>query len=156
MKSISKSYGVPGLRLGVLASGNIKIIDTLKRDVSIWNINSFAEFYMQIMEKYKGDYEQGLEAFKKERMRFGKMLEGIDYIQLIPSQANYFCLKINRYFANEITKYLLVNNNILVKDLSEKLNGRQYIRVAIRNEIDDGKLVEALKNFGKLNCNCEI
>ena len=56
MKSISKSYGVPGLRLGVLASGDVDTISKMKKDVAIWNINSFAEFYMQITEKYKKDY----------------------------------------------------------------------------------------------------
>ena len=55
VKSISKSYGVPGLRLGVLASGDQDLIAALKKDVAIWNINSFAEFYMQIEEKYKKD-----------------------------------------------------------------------------------------------------
>ena len=56
VKSISKSYGVPGLRLGVLASSNEQLITTIKKDVSIWNINSFAEFYMQIFGKYEADY----------------------------------------------------------------------------------------------------
>ena len=55
MKSISKSYGVPGLRLGVLASGDLGVIARMKKDVAIWNINSFGEFYMQISEKYKKD-----------------------------------------------------------------------------------------------------
>ena len=53
MKSISKSYGVPGLRLGVLASSDKSLVAFLKKDVSIWNINSFAEFYMQIFGKYE-------------------------------------------------------------------------------------------------------
>ena len=56
VKSISKSYGVPGLRLGIAASGDTALIDRLKKDVSIWNINSVGEFYMQIEEKYRKDY----------------------------------------------------------------------------------------------------
>ncbi len=56
VKSISKSYGIPGLRLGVAASGDTDLIDMLKKDVAIWNINSFGEFYMQIEEKYRKDY----------------------------------------------------------------------------------------------------
>ena len=48
VKSISKSFGVPGLRLGVLASGNLEKIHQLKKDVAIWNINSFAEFYLNL------------------------------------------------------------------------------------------------------------
>ena len=51
VKSISKLYGVSGLRLGVLASGNSEMIARLKKEVAIWNINSFDEFYMQIYEK---------------------------------------------------------------------------------------------------------
>ena len=51
IKSISKSYGVPGIRLGILASADDDLITEMKKDVSIWNINSFGEFYMQIEEK---------------------------------------------------------------------------------------------------------
>ena len=51
VKSISKSYGVPGLRLGIMASGDTEVIARMKKDVAIWNINSFGEFYMQIYEK---------------------------------------------------------------------------------------------------------
>lgn len=69
MKSISKSFGVAGLRLGILTSGNEKLIDDLKSDVAIWNINSFAEFYMQIYEKYKKDYFKALKIFRLERAR---------------------------------------------------------------------------------------
>lgn len=58
MKSISKSYGVPGLRLGVLASADKELIEWMRKDVAIWNINSFAEFYMQIFGKYEDDYRQ--------------------------------------------------------------------------------------------------
>ena len=60
VKSISKSYGVPGVRLGILASSNTDVIAYLKKDVAIWNINSFGEFYMQIMEKYNKDYAASL------------------------------------------------------------------------------------------------
>lgn len=89
VKSISKSYGVPGLRLGVLASGNIDDISNMKKDVAIWNINSFGEFYMQIEEKYKKYYAIALEKFRVERARFQTELSRIKGIRVIPSQANY-------------------------------------------------------------------
>lgn len=53
VKSISKSFGVPGLRLGVLAAYNTELINLLKKNVAIWNINSFAEFYLQIFESIR-------------------------------------------------------------------------------------------------------
>ena len=64
VKSISKSYGVPGFRLGILASGNTELIARMKREVAIWNINSFGEFYMQIYEKYHKDYLHACELFR--------------------------------------------------------------------------------------------
>ena len=67
VKSISKSFGVPGLRLGILASGDVSRIDHMKKDVAIWNINSFAEFYLQIAEKYEKDYKVALGRFRTDR-----------------------------------------------------------------------------------------
>ncbi len=145
MKSISKSFGVPGLRLGVLASGNTELIAELKHDVAIWNINSFAEFYMQIYEKYVKDYAKALKLFRAERTRFLHALEKIEGIRVIPSQANYFMVEItNGKTAAQLTKALLLNDNLFVKDLSTKANG-EYLRIAIRNKIDNNKLIAALK-----------
>ena len=147
VKSISKSYGVPGLRLGVLSSGDADMIGKIKKDVSIWNINSFAEFYMQIQEKYKKDYALAIERFKAERRRFLSALSEIEFIEVIPTQANYFMIKIkDKYNAEEITNILMDQYGILIKDLSSKV-GDKYIRVAIRNEEDNNKFVAAIKKL---------
>ena len=63
IKSISKSYGVPGLRLGMAATSDMELINKMRKDVSIWNINSFAEFYMQIYGKYEKDYQKACRDF---------------------------------------------------------------------------------------------
>ncbi|NEX01870.1 Histidinol-phosphate/aromatic aminotransferase or cobyric acid decarboxylase [Pseudobutyrivibrio sp. NOR37] len=147
VKSISKSYGVPGLRLGIMASGDKDLIGLIKKSVSIWNINSFAEFYMQIAEKYKGQYENALIEFRNERLRFFKELKKISSIRIVPSQANYFMIELlNGHKVVDVIQQLYINHNILVKNLSKKLNGKEYIRVAIRDEDDNNKLVEALKS----------
>ena len=146
MKSISKSYGVPGLRLGILASGNTEMIAAIKKDVSIWNINAFAEFYMQIAEKYNKDYEKALERFRGERKRFEAALRVIEGLRIVSSQANYFMIELtNGLSASYLTKALLVKHSILIKSLSQKIKHGEYIRIAIRNEDDNDRLVEALK-----------
>ena len=146
MKSISKSYGVPGLRLGVLASGDRKMISTLKERVSIWNINSFAEFYMQIAEKYKSAYRIALEEFRAERVRFATELAKIPGIRTIPSQANYIMIKVkDGKYAADLLKKLLVNHDILIKDLSFKTGSSGYMRIAIRNTEDNDALLSALR-----------
>lgn len=146
VKSISKSYGVPGLRLGVLASGDQDLIAALKKDVAIWNINSFAEFYMQIEEKYKKDYARSLELIRAERARFRRGLEKLPNLRVIPSQANYLMVELlGGLSARAITRDLLVNRCILVKDLSPKLGGQQYLRLAVRDTRDNDRLLEALR-----------
>ena len=152
MKSISKSYGVPGLRLGVLVSADTELIDQVKRNVAIWNINSFAEFYLQIFGKYENDYKQACYQFIAERNRFEKLLHTIPYLRVIPSQANYFCIEItDKFTTEELTKRLLADYEIMVKDCNSKnfLKGKNYIRVSVRNSEDNDRLIAALKELGQ-------
>ena len=150
MKSISKSYGAPGLRLGVLASSDAALVSQIKQDVSIWNINSFAEFFMQILDKYKHDYESACEDFRAERTRFMHELEQIEWLHVLPSQANYFLVKLTgRYSSGELTSIVLSKFNILVKDCDHKagLEGKNFIRIAIRDTKDNNMLLQALRSL---------
>ncbi len=114
MKSISKSYGVPGLRLGVLASANKDLIAKVKKDVSIWNINSFAEYYMQIFGKYEKDYAKACQQFIAERKTFYNELQTITYLKVFPSQANYFlCEVTDKYTSAGLTQKLIENYIII-------------------------------------------
>lgn len=146
MKSISKSYGVPGLRLGVLASGDEAVIAKMKKDVSIWNINSFGEFYMQIEEKYKKDYAEALVKIRAERRRFAEKLAKIKGVRVIPSQANYIMVELDDSInPKELLKTLLIKYEILIKELTTKTNGRNYLRLAVRCTEDNDRLLEALR-----------
>ena len=153
MKSISKSFGVPGLRLGILCSADKELIARIKKEVSIWNLNSFAEFFMQIYNKHEKDYIKACDKFLAERDDFEKGLRTIPYLRVMPSQANYFlCEVLPPYTATEIVVYALRQHNILTRDCSLKpgLNpNKQYMRIAVRNHEDNTRLVEALKQFKK-------
>ena len=150
MKSISKSYGVPGLRLGILASSDVALIKWIKKDISIWNINSFAEFYMQIFGKYESDYLAACRKFIAERSRFEVLLREIPYMRVLPTQANYFCIELTgKYSSAELTKLLLERYNIMVKDCDSKngLKGRNFIRISVRSQQDNDQLIAALKEL---------
>ena len=150
MKSISKSYGVPGLRLGILASSNVELISRIKKDVAIWNINSFAEFYMQIFGKYERDYKKACYKFINERRRFEALLREIPYLKVLPTQANFFCIELtSKYTSAELTKLLLARYNIMVKDCDSKngLKGRNFIRISVRSTEDNNQLIQALREL---------
>jgi histidinol-phosphate/aromatic aminotransferase/cobyric acid decarboxylase-like protein/choline kinase len=153
MKSISKSYGVPGLRLGILASADKALIAQIKKEVSIWNLNSFAEFFMQIYNKHEKDYQKACEKFVTERDSFEYQLRTVPFLRVMPSQANYFlCEVLPPYTAKEIVIYMLRHHNILTRDCSLKPGldpNKQYMRIAVRNHEDNTRLVVALKQLKK-------
>ncbi|MDO5746534.1 MAG: aminotransferase class I/II-fold pyridoxal phosphate-dependent enzyme [Actinomycetaceae bacterium] len=151
VKSISKSFGVAGLRLGILASGNRELIATMKKDVAIWNINSFAEFYLQIEEKYKKDYAKALVEFRAERANFIEGLSQVPYLRVLPSQANFVtCEVLPPFSAGDLTTKLL-EKSILIKDLSPKtgFDGHEYIRLAVRDHTDNQQLIQTLHELLK-------
>ena len=152
MKSISKSFGVPGIRLGILASADKQRIASMKKQVSIWNLNAFAEFFMQIYNKYEKDYKTACGKFIKERSDFEQQLRSISFLRVMPSQANYFlCEILPPRTANEVVLYMLKHHNILTRDCSNKpgLDGRQYMRIAVRNHEDNTRLIEGLRELDK-------
>ena len=153
MKSISKSFGVPGLRLGILCAADKDLIVRIKKEVSIWNMNSFAEFFMQIYNKYEKDYQRACDKFIAERTCFEQQLRQIPYLRVMPTQANYFlCEVLPPYKASEIVVRTLKQHNILTRDCSLKpgLNpNKQYMRIAVRNHEDNTRLADALKAFIK-------
>lgn len=148
IKSISKSYGIPGIRLGVLASADTGMIKTIKEKLPIWNINSFGEFYMQIAEKYQKEYKLAIGRIRQERKMFLSGLGQVPFIRAIPSQANYImCELLGGIMSAELAGYLL-ERNILIKDLSGKINnGKQYIRLAVRKKEENQYLIQTLKCY---------
>lgn len=152
MKSISKSYGVPGIRLGILCSADKVLIAKMKKVVSIWNLNSFAEFFMQIYTKYEKDYKLACEQFIEERDAFGDELRKIKFLRVMPSEANYFlCEILPPKNANSLVLAMLKKYNILTRDCSDKkgFDGKQYMRIAVRSHEDNARLLKAFKELDK-------
>lgn len=149
MKSISKSYGVPGLRLGIFATSDKDVILRMKKDVSIWNINSFGEFYMQIYGKYEADFRKACRKFIAERERFFMLLQSIPYLHVMPSQANYFLCEItDRFSSKELTRVLL-DHDVLISNCGrkKKMAGKNLIRLAVRSKNDNDRLISILKSI---------
>lgn len=152
IKSISKSYGVPGLRLGILCSADIHLIDGMKKQVSIWNINSFAEFFMQIFPKYRDDYNKACYQFLETRKDFELELQKIPFIKVMPSQANYFFIEVlPPYKPMELCAILLKKYNILASACIAKkgIEPNRYMRISVRNHLDNERFIMAMRELIK-------
>jgi histidinol-phosphate/aromatic aminotransferase/cobyric acid decarboxylase-like protein/choline kinase len=149
IKSISKSFGIPGIRLGVVATSDLDLCGNLRKLLPVWNINSFAEMFLQKLAKYRKEYLAACIDFVAERHRFYSLLIEIDTIYVFPSQANFFMIRINNGVpASKLTLDLL-KNNILIRDLTGKIgiDSDSYIRIAIRSHKDNDVIISALKNL---------
>lgn len=150
IKSISKSYGVPGLRLGVMGSSDKELMGRVRNSLSVWNINSFGEMFMQTATKYRSHYISGCENYRKERSRFRHGLSKIPWLSVYDSQANYFMCRITAEISSrELAETLLRDHGILIKDLSGKVgvHDDRHIRLAVRCPDDNDRLISSLKDI---------
>lgn len=149
IKSISKAHGIPGLRLGFMVTADKELSERLDQKLPIWNINSLAEFYLQIFGKYENEFEVALGAFKHLRAEMGEVLRGISWLEVLPTQANYFMCRVKApYTALSLTVKLLNDHNLLIKDLSNKKSmSGEWVRLAIKTKEENEELLRALKSL---------
>lgn len=149
IKSISKSYGVPGLRLGIAASADEELIAQMKELGPIWNINSFAEYYLQIYSLYAATYADACDRIAQQRQKMLQELSRFPFLQVFPSQANYILCRCKGIGSKDLANRLLRDNDLLIKDLSGKkgFDGGDFIRIAVRDEADNEALYEALRRI---------
>lgn len=149
VKSISKSYGVPGIRLGVLASSDQNVIRRIRQELSIWNINSFGEYFMQIIGKHKKEYWEAAEKIIRDRDQLYAGLKKIPWLRVLPSQANYFLCEILEHYSATELSVALIKLDIYIKDCSGKkgFEGKEFVRLAVRDRHDNKKLLKALKKL---------
>ena len=147
IKSISKSYGVPGLRLGLLATSDTELLKKIKDEMQIWNINSFAEYYLQIYQLFAKDYNKACDLIVDERNYLISELRKIKGIKVYDSEANYIMIDLGNIDSNKLVVRLLDEHNLIVKNLGpkNKFNGRNFIRVAVRNREDNDLFIKYFK-----------
>jgi Histidinol-phosphate/aromatic aminotransferase and cobyric acid decarboxylase len=148
VRSISKTYNVPGLRLGIVASGRADLIQDIRRELAIWNINSFGEFFLRIAPKYAAEYRKACLDMADERERLSKALAGISFLTPLPSSANYILCKVSEGWTSDgLAAYLLSQHDVYVKSFSNRqgLQDGEYVRIGVRSPEDNHFLAHCLK-----------
>jgi len=148
LKSMSKAYGICGLRIGYLLTANLEFAAAVRNEIHIWNINGFAEEFLRILPDYQQAFKKSCEKVKSDRDRFYKRLCSIKGMTVFKPDANYiFCrLPDAAISGSEVTKRLFIEYNIYIKDSVGKTqpDADRYIRIASRTNAENAKLIEAL------------
>jgi len=151
LKSLSKNYGIPGIRLGYAATGNAERLAELRKDLPIWSINSFAQYFLEEMGGYLEEYAESCLRVKEDTRNLVQGLSEVPYLSPYPTQGNFvLCEILHGFTGEEITKHLFEDSRVLVNNCGSKngLDGN-FIRIACRSEEDNNHLVEALKRIAK-------
>jgi len=151
VKSISKSYGVPGARLGFLASSDTELLAAARRNLPIWNINSFGENFLQVIDKHKAKFHAACRQIGEERGRFEAELAKIPFLRPIPSKANYILCEVKApWTSGRLADALMRKRWIFIKDLAGKRGFEKgsWVRLTVRDKADDDVLLEALRELG--------
>jgi histidinol-phosphate/aromatic aminotransferase/cobyric acid decarboxylase-like protein len=148
IKSLSKSLGVPGLRLGALLTVNTELAARIGAETPIWNSNSIAENFLDIMLKHRPALQQSFRRTVSDRDDLHTMLARLPIVdEVFPSGANFVLarLSIPATSASELTARLVEKCLVHVKDVSHKFPGEDgYWRVAVRTPEDHDRLREAV------------
>jgi histidinol-phosphate/aromatic aminotransferase/cobyric acid decarboxylase-like protein/choline kinase len=151
LKSLSKSLGIPGLRLGYVYTRNEGVIQDLNDRIPIWNSNSLAEYFLEIILKHRRELAGSFESTISDRNCFAATLATLAAVDRVyPSRANFILLrlKIKSTQLSNLRNYLLNQWNMYIKDCSSKFNdGRAYIRIAVKLPEQNMRLVEALTGY---------
>jgi histidinol-phosphate/aromatic aminotransferase/cobyric acid decarboxylase-like protein len=147
-KSMSKAYGICGLRIGYMLTANSKFAEAIRNGVHIWNINGFAEGFLRLLPDYKQEFIESCKQVRTDRDNLYKKLCGIEGMTVFKPDANFIFCRLPDYVqrAPEITKKLFIEHNIYIKDCVDKTqpDSDRYVRIASRTEAENCKLVTAL------------
>jgi histidinol-phosphate/aromatic aminotransferase/cobyric acid decarboxylase-like protein/choline kinase len=152
IKSLSKSMGLPGMRLGYAYSCNPAFNEFVKKSLPIWNMNSIAEFFMEIVLKHRKSLSQSFLNTIRDRELFRTALSELSCVEEVyPSAANFLLIKMKPRAASQpLAEALLSRHSIYIKDISHKFpDGRSYLRLAVRLPHENAMLVKCLKELGK-------
>lgn len=144
MHTLSKAWGLAGLRLGLGFASEL-IIDLFNKVKPPYNINGSSQLLgIKALEKIS-EVNQNIKNIVKERSLLEKELEQFDFIKIIyPSDSNFILIKVDD--ANKLYHYLLMNR-IIVRNRSNEPLCENCVRVTIGTQAENEKLLNALKNY---------
>ena len=147
MKSMSKNYGVPGLRLGYIVSGNPSHVQQLRQAVSIWSINSIAQAFLENLGKYQPQFLRSCQHVIASTQKLFNDLENIPEVSPYPTQGNYILCALGAGITgHQAGTILLQEHGILISDRGNKGGmGPNFIRIASRTEQENERVVTALR-----------
>ncbi len=147
LRSMTKSFAIPGLRLGY-AVANPTLIERWKTFLPPWNVNTLAQLAGVFCLEYGKDYmERSRQYLVHERDWLMKEIQKLPWLSPFFSEANFFLLSVNAptFTADEVY-HALAKRGIVVRHCgSFRGMGNRYLRIGVKRREENRLLVSALR-----------
>lgn len=149
LTSLSKSLGVPGLRLGYLYSCSSRMLEGVNKRLPIWNLNSVAEYFLELLLKFRPELEASIASTiaDREQLRAGLLALG-GVADVWRSGGNFLLVRLHgdSGLAGRIRTGLLTDAAINVKDVTARFpDNFPRLRLGVRRPEDNERLLSALE-----------
>ena len=144
LRSMTKFFGIPGLRLGYAIS-NVTHAERLDSMGGPWSVNTLALAAGAAALKDVQHNQESLEFIRRERRTLYQNLTQFSQLKLYPSSANYLLAEIQGSLSSWELRERLLPHRILIRDCASfmGLSGR-FFRIAVRTSDENRRLVECL------------
>ena len=150
IRSLSKKYCIPGLRLGYIFSSPI-IIDRLRQIRQPWTVNALAIEAGKYLVENDPTMIPDLRAYLAEAQRLRERLSAISGVMVMNTHTHFMLVNIDFGNTQHLKKWLVDNHGILIRDASNfrGLDNHCFSVTAQTPEEDDA-LVEAIQKYKAL------
>jgi histidinol-phosphate/aromatic aminotransferase/cobyric acid decarboxylase-like protein len=146
VKSMSKAYGVGGLRLGYLATADLELAADVRGGLPIWNINGVAEAFLRLLPAFTDDFKASVAQTRADCDELWAQLDAIPGLHAYPPDANFVLVRLERGQSEDVVRALLRDHQLFIKDCAGKSmrEGERYLRVSSRTCAENARVSAAL------------
>jgi len=150
IKSFTKMFSIPGLRLGFIYTTSPQVIERIDNIRSPWNVNSIADYvFKKVLIEYRNDLLQYMlrsrEYVINERNFLVSRVRQLGF-QVYESKTNFILLKHPWISAMELRDLLLNRYKILIRPAHTFYGlSIHYSRISVRKREENEFLVKALE-----------
>ncbi len=144
IKSLTKFFAIPGLRLGMLYA-QPEVVSQIASHALPWSVNTFAQKIAVHLFQDKSYIEKTQTQVLALRQKMQKKLNAIDGVKAFDSDANFLLVKLSKNLTAAELQKLLLQYGILIRNCDNYRGlGTQYCRLAVRPEHEIEKLITAI------------
>jgi threonine-phosphate decarboxylase len=147
LRSFTKFYALPALRIGYLA-GDVRTVRQIRRRQPPWSVNMLAQVAALSSINDESYVRKSRAIMEVERPRLAKGLASLPGVRVYPSAGNFLLVDLALgYSAREIAG-LLRRRGLLVKVCSGTRGlSQQAMRIAVRTPAQNRRLIAALRGL---------